>query len=121
MADPVFPDHIPASLDYAPPSTYQDIIRTDATTKTTTAETVVPHVLRIRSRYDIGKSSSAAQVHPVIDDPINRTISLILARLVRHDDTIDRFCDQIKDISLDRMEMIEHDVEALQARVDVAE
>nr|GEX54462.1 hypothetical protein [Tanacetum cinerariifolium] len=116
MADPVFPDHILASLDYAPPPPHQDIMITDAATKTTTPETVVPHVLRIRSR----QSSFAAQVHPVTDDPINRTISLILARLVHHDDTIDRFCDQLKDMSLDRMEMIEHDVEALQARVDVA-
>ncbi|GJX48746.1 hypothetical protein Tco_0273936 [Tanacetum coccineum] len=43
------------------------------------------------------------------------------ARLARHDDTIDRFCDQLEEMSLDRMEEIEHDVEALQARVGAEE
>ncbi|GKF93339.1 hypothetical protein Tco_0280058, partial [Tanacetum coccineum] len=118
MADPVFPDHIPASSDCAPLPSQQDIIMTDAAIETTTPKTVVPHG---DPRYKIEESSSAAQVHPVTGEPIHRTIPLILARLVCHDDTIDRLCDQLEEISLDMMEVIEHDVEALQARVDVVE
>nr|GEV91325.1 hypothetical protein [Tanacetum cinerariifolium] len=117
MADFIFPDHVPVSLDHAPLLQQQDIVMTDATTETTAPEAAAPHVLRLHFR----ESSSAAQVHPVIGDPIHRTIPLILARLVRHDDTIDRLCDQFEEMSLDRMEMIEHDVEALQARVVVVE
>ncbi|GKD27251.1 hypothetical protein Tco_1233465, partial [Tanacetum coccineum] len=69
-------------------------------------------------RYEFGESSSPAHVHLVTSEPIHRTIRLILARLVRHDDTIDQLCDQLEEISLDRIELIEHDVEALLARVD---
>ncbi|GKG37527.1 hypothetical protein Tco_0447700, partial [Tanacetum coccineum] len=81
-------------------------------TETTTPETVVPHVMKLRfrsaarrwewlqlrvqtwrdregePRYEIKERSSTAQVHPVIDEPIYRSIPLILARLVHHDDTI---------------------------------
>ncbi|GJW57712.1 mutator type transposase [Tanacetum coccineum] len=117
MADLVFPDHVHASLDHAPPSSQQDIVMTDAATETTTPE----RDQEGKPRYKIGESSSAAQVHPVTGEPICRTIPLILARLVRDDDTIDRLCDQLEEMFLDRMEVIEHDVEALQARVDDAE
>ncbi|GJQ99570.1 hypothetical protein Tco_0522555 [Tanacetum coccineum] len=72
-------------------------------------------------RYEFEESLSAALVHPVTGEPIHRTIPLILARLVHYDDTIDRLCDLLEDMSLDRMEVIEHDVEALQARIDVTE
>nr|GEX47020.1 hypothetical protein [Tanacetum cinerariifolium] len=91
MANLVFPDHVSVSLDHAPSPPQQDIDMTDANTETTTQEAIAQHVMRLRFR------------------------------LVRHDDTIDRLCDQLEEISLDRMEMIEHYVEALQARVDVAE
>nr|GEZ44757.1 hypothetical protein [Tanacetum cinerariifolium] len=37
-----------------------------------------------------------------------------------HDDTIDRLYDQLKDMSLDRIEVIEHDVEDQRDRVDAA-
>ncbi|GJW89003.1 hypothetical protein Tco_0164343 [Tanacetum coccineum] len=80
MTDPVFSDHILASLDCAPLPPQHDTDMTDVATKTTTPETIVPHG---EPRYEIEENSSAAQVYLVTE------------------------------MSLDRMEEIEHDVEAL--------
>ncbi|GJX46995.1 ALP1-like protein [Tanacetum coccineum] len=92
-----------------------DIVMTNATTKTTAPEVAAPRIRRRRL------SSSAAQTHPVTGEPIHRTIPLILARLARHDDMIEQLYDQFQDMSLDRMGMIEYDMETLHSRVDVAE
>ncbi|GKB78885.1 hypothetical protein Tco_0945780 [Tanacetum coccineum] len=99
----------------SPKIALEDTDMTDAATETATLETVAPHILRLCF------SSSTAQVRLVTCEPIHRTILLILARLARHDDTIDRLCDQLDEMSVDKMEEIEHDVEALQARVGAAE
>ncbi|GJU76237.1 hypothetical protein Tco_1273307 [Tanacetum coccineum] len=116
MADFVFANQVSDSTDRAPSPPQQDIVMTNATIETTTLEVDAP-----QPKYEFRESSSAAQTHPVTGEPIHRTIPLILARLVRHDDMIDRLCDQFQDMSLDRMWMIEYDVETLEARVDVAE
>ncbi|GJX47427.1 hypothetical protein Tco_0272617 [Tanacetum coccineum] len=115
MADLVYTDHISISLDHAPSPPQQDIVMTDATIETTAPEVVAPHVRSRRFRL------AARRWEWLQPRPIHRTISLILARLVRHDDMIDRLCDHLEDMSLDRMGVIEYDVETLQARVDVVE
>nr|GEX34689.1 hypothetical protein [Tanacetum cinerariifolium] len=92
MADPVFSNHVPASLDHAPPPPQQDIVTIDAATETTAPEAVALHVLRLRfrsaarhwvwlqpkvqtfrdredePRCKIREISSAARVHPVTED-----------------------------------------------------
>nr|GEU97232.1 hypothetical protein [Tanacetum cinerariifolium] len=90
---------------------------TNAATMTTAPEVVAPHVLKCCFK----SSSFAAQIYQVTSEPFHRTTPLILARLVCHDDMIDRLCDQLEDMSLDRMGLIEYDVKTLHARVDVAE
>nr|GFB20895.1 hypothetical protein [Tanacetum cinerariifolium] len=67
MADLVFTDHVSTSLDHAPSPPQQDILMTDATTKTTAPE---PKVQIWRDRegkptYEFGERSSVAQIHPV--------------------------------------------------------
>nr|GEU77944.1 hypothetical protein [Tanacetum cinerariifolium] len=120
MADSVFLNCVPVSLDHAPLPPQRDIVMTNATIETTALEFAAPDQ-EGEQNYEIGESSYAAQVHPITGDLIHHTISLILARLVCHDDTIDRLCDQFDEVSLDRMEVIEHDVETLQTRVSDVE
>ncbi|GJX47429.1 hypothetical protein Tco_0272619 [Tanacetum coccineum] len=115
MADLVYTDHISISLDHAPSPPQQDIVMTNATTETTASEVVASHVWSHRFRL------AARRWEWLQPRPIHRTIPLILARLVRQDDMIDRLCDHLEDMSLDRMGVIEYDVETLQARVYVAE
>ncbi|GJT08192.1 hypothetical protein Tco_0842654 [Tanacetum coccineum] len=91
MADPVFINQVSDSIDHAPSSPQKDIVMTNAATKTIAPEVVAMQVRRRR------------------------------LRLVRHDDMIDKLFDQLEDMSLDRMEAIEYDVETLEARVDVAD
>nr|GEW64232.1 integrase, catalytic region, zinc finger, CCHC-type, peptidase aspartic, catalytic [Tanacetum cinerariifolium] len=115
--------HVTVPFDHALASPHQDIFMADATVETTALE---PQVYTWKDlegglKYEFGESSSAAQTHPATGEPIHHTIPLILARLARHDDMIDQLCDQFHNMSLDRMGMIECDMETLQARVGVAE
>ncbi|GJV56555.1 putative reverse transcriptase domain-containing protein [Tanacetum coccineum] len=115
MVAPLSSDHVSVPFDHALAPPQQDIVMTNAAIETTAPEVAAP---RIRRRH---LSSSAAQTHPVTGESIHRTIPLILARLARHDDMIEQLYDQFQDMSLDRMGMIEYDMETLHARVDVAE
>nr|GEY79098.1 hypothetical protein [Tanacetum cinerariifolium] len=91
MADPIFTNHVSVTINNTHPLPQRDIVMTVPTTETISPEVALPHAQRRRFRS------------------------------VRHDDMIDRLCDQLEDMSLDRMEAIEYDVETLEARVDVAE
>nr|GFB66395.1 hypothetical protein [Tanacetum cinerariifolium] len=67
MVDLVFTDHVSTSLDHAPSPPQQDILMTDATTKTTAPE---PKVQTWRDRegkptYEFGERSSVARIPPV--------------------------------------------------------
>ncbi|GKD12059.1 hypothetical protein Tco_1196466, partial [Tanacetum coccineum] len=45
-------------------------------------------------RYEIGESFST-QIHPIISEPIHRTIPLLVARLVRHDGLVEEATQKI--------------------------
>ena len=63
------------------------------------------------STYELGESSSmaSARVLPVTQEPIHRTIPLLIARLVRHEDRLDRVCDHLHEIPLSRIGDLERD------------
>ena len=67
------------------------------------------------STYELGESSSmaGARVLPVTREPIHHTIPLLIARLVRHEDRLDRVCDRLHDFPLGRIYDLEGDVALL--------
>ena len=67
------------------------------------------------STYELGESSSmaGARVLPVTREPIHRTIPLLIARLVRHEDRLDRVWDHLHEIPLSRVSDLEMDVALL--------
>ncbi|GJT01562.1 ribonuclease H-like domain-containing protein [Tanacetum coccineum] len=85
------------------------------------------------SKYEMGESSSA-QIHLITGEPIHRTIPLLVARLVRHDDQIEEICNHQGEISATRseydvrIEILEQELEtvhsiaeAFEARVQQSE
>jgi hypothetical protein len=60
---------------------------------------------------DLGEGSSA--VLPVTGEPIHHTIPLLAARLVRHEDRLDELLSVIEDISLERIKIMQEEVENL--------
>ncbi|PWA66698.1 hypothetical protein CTI12_AA325530 [Artemisia annua] len=67
------------------------------------------------STFELGESSSmaAARVLPVTREPIHHTIPLLIARMVRHEDRIDRVYDHLDKLPLGRIETIEMDLAVL--------
>ncbi|PWA94106.1 hypothetical protein CTI12_AA063280 [Artemisia annua] len=56
---------------------------------------------------------AATRVLPVTREPIQHTIPLLIARMVRHEDRIDRVYDHLDELPLERMETIEMDLAVL--------
>lgn len=50
---------------------------------------------------------------PITGEPIHHTIHLLAARLVRHEDRLDEQLSVIEDISLERIEIMQEEVENL--------
>ena len=67
------------------------------------------------STFELGESSSmaGARVLPVTREPIHHTIPLLIARMVRHEDRIDRVYDHLEELPLERIETIEMDLAVL--------
>ncbi|GJW01862.1 hypothetical protein Tco_1560718 [Tanacetum coccineum] len=104
------PDYVPGSdTEYEPFKTNKEDPSEEDLTKAATAEAIParlcmmvearrwPFVLdnigtwryqEREPRYEIGESFST-QIHPIISEPIHRTIPLLVARLVRHDGLIE--------------------------------
>ncbi|GJV05092.1 hypothetical protein Tco_1338661 [Tanacetum coccineum] len=53
--------------------------------------------------YEMGEHSSA-EIHPITSEPIHRTIPLLVARLVCHNDQIEEIRDHQREISIGRSE-----------------
>ncbi|GJR11293.1 hypothetical protein Tco_0793945 [Tanacetum coccineum] len=56
------------------------------------------------------------KIHPITDEPIHRTIPLLVARLIRHDSEIEEIHDHQREISVARIESDEQKIETLRAR-----
>ncbi|PWA91877.1 hypothetical protein CTI12_AA086040 [Artemisia annua] len=67
------------------------------------------------STFELGEISSmaAARVLPVTREPIHHTIPLLIARMIRHEDRIDRVYDHLDELPLGRIETIEMDLAVL--------
>ncbi|GJR43947.1 hypothetical protein Tco_1312050 [Tanacetum coccineum] len=78
----------------------------------TMAEAITP--ARLRRRFP-GRHCISTEPHilPVISEPIQYTIPLLLARIVRHKDHIHKMQDHLEELLLERFEAIEQDIEGL--------
>ncbi|GJV59158.1 reverse transcriptase domain-containing protein [Tanacetum coccineum] len=71
--------------------------------------------------------SSSAQIHPITGEPIHRTIPLLVARLVHHDDQIEEIRDHQREILAARSEsdmrikILEQDLETVRSRAEASE
>nr|GEW17952.1 homeodomain-like protein [Tanacetum cinerariifolium] len=66
-------------------------------------------------RYDM-EEGPLAQIHPITDKPIHRTIPLLVARLVHLDRQIEKNHIHQRKVSVARVETSEQEIEALRAR-----
>ncbi|GJT76740.1 hypothetical protein Tco_1043465 [Tanacetum coccineum] len=64
-------------------------------------------------RYEMDKGKTAALIHPITEEPIHRTIPLLIARLARHDRWVEEIQDDVHDLSFMRVHELEHENEAL--------
>nr|GEZ45688.1 hypothetical protein [Tanacetum cinerariifolium] len=71
--------------------------------------------------------SSLAQIHPITSEPIHRTIPLLVARLVHHNDQIEEIRDHQREISTARsesdmrIEILEQELETVRSRAEASE
>ncbi|GKF72030.1 hypothetical protein Tco_0208144, partial [Tanacetum coccineum] len=71
--------------------------------------------------------SSLAQIHPITDEPIHRTIPLLVARLVRHDDQIGEISNHQREVSTARSEsdvrikILGQELEIVRSRAEASE
>ncbi|GKB81132.1 hypothetical protein Tco_0948027, partial [Tanacetum coccineum] len=73
------------------------------------------------STFELGESSSAAHVLLVTNEPVHHIISLLLARLVRHEDQIEEIRDHLEEIPLERVETVKQKLKTLRDRAEAAE
>ncbi|GJR22433.1 hypothetical protein Tco_0970960 [Tanacetum coccineum] len=65
------------------------------------------------STFQIRESSTAPHILPVTGEPIQHTIPLLVARIVRHEDQIHETQDHLEELPLKRFEAMEQDIEGL--------
>ncbi|GJS56977.1 hypothetical protein Tco_0651761 [Tanacetum coccineum] len=69
------------------------------------------------STFEIRESSTAAHILLVTSEPIHRTIPLLVARIVCHEDQIHEMQDHLEELPVERFEAMEQDIEGLHGRI----
>ncbi|GJX67729.1 hypothetical protein Tco_0303456 [Tanacetum coccineum] len=72
------------------------------------------------STFELGESFAASYILPVMGEPIQHTIPLLMVRLVCHEDQIYEIQEHLEELPLERVESMEHELEVLCARAEIA-